>query len=110
MANIPTVDFAPFMRSEGAVVDQPPTPAQLSTAAVINATFVHHGFLLLSNVGITPQQLTSYFSMASSIFSLPDEYKRTNLISIDTVVNIGYTARGIETLNNKRPADIKEVH
>eukprot|EP00177_Eucheuma_denticulatum_P003397 GFKZ01006138.1.p1 GENE.GFKZ01006138.1~~GFKZ01006138.1.p1 ORF type:complete len:344 (+),score=32.42 GFKZ01006138.1:261-1292(+) len=106
---IPTIDFTPFMSSTGVVMNEPPTPSQRHTAAAINAAFTDHGFLQLSNLGISSADLQAYFSMAAAIFSLPQSEKLSKLLPLDAELNVGYAA-GVETLNTERAPDIKETY
>lgn len=109
MSDIPTIDFGPFMREEGAVCGESPTVEQRKCASEINEAFRVHGFLFLQNIGVTEEDLTAYYNMAGGLFALPEQHKNAKLKPLDPESNVGYAASGIETLNSKRAPDLKEV-
>lgn len=109
MASIGTIDISPFMASEGATVGDAPTQAQVEVAAQINDAFRDDGFLFIDGIGISDEQLEQYYEMSATLFSLPDDYKKSSLKQIDRKTNAGYAGSGIESLNSKRKPDLKEV-
>lgn len=109
MSDIPTIDFNPFMLEKGAVCGKAPTVEQRQCASEINEAFRVHGFLFLQNIGVSEEDLKTYYDMAKDLFALSDQHKKTKLKPLDPDSNVGYAASGIETLNSKRPPDLKEV-
>lgn len=109
MADIPTIDFSPFMQDNGAICGEAPTVEQRKCAQEINSAFRVHGFLFLENIGVSSQELQLYYDMAAALFSLPNEHKRTKFVQLTPETNIGFIGLGHESLNRKRPPDLKEV-
>lgn len=104
-----TIDFSPFMVSEGAVIGDAPTPEQVAVSAEINDAFRGSGFVFLDGIGITSDELDRYYEMSGMLFALPDEHKKSQLKQIDQKSNSGFSAMGVEGLNSKRGPDLKEV-
>ena len=86
----PTVDFAPFMADEGVTIGEPPTRAQAEAARAIHASYRDHGFLHLTDFGLTPQLLRSAFDTSARLFSLPTDVKMNELPRISPGTNLGY--------------------
>lgn len=97
------------MQDRGATRGEAPTVEQRKCAHEINNAFRVHGFLFLEDLGVTMQDLRTYFDMARALFALPDEYKSSKLVQLTPETNIGFIGSGFETLNTKRPSDLKEV-
>jgi len=107
--SIPTIDFSPFTQPIGAVVGNAPTREQLSVGKDINQACRDTGFMFLQNIGLSEEELQSYFRASQSLFALPEDYKTKRLRQIDPVSNAGYTGFGSESLNKNRAPDLKEV-
>lgn len=109
-AKIVTIDLGPFLRDEGVVIGAPPTDCQLSTAAKIDSSCKAHGFVQVTNFGLTPELRDTVFQAACELFSLPESHKLDKLKRITPETNTGYAPYGHESLNRSRPADLKEAY
>jgi isopenicillin N synthase-like dioxygenase len=108
-STIPTIDFTPFMKEEGIVVDQAPTPAQLQVAQAIDAACRDHGFLYLTNFGLAKADRDEVFAAAAALFALDEGVKTTQLRPIHPIDNMGYAALYSESHNKSRPPESKEA-
>lgn len=108
-STIPTIDFMPFMKEEGIVVGQDPTPAQLQVAQAIDAACRDHGFLYLTNFGLSKADRDEIFAASAALFALDEEVKKTQLRPIHPVDNMGYAALYSESHNKSRPPESKEA-
>mmetsp|Transcript_69126 Transcript_69126/g.214563 ORF Transcript_69126/g.214563 Transcript_69126/m.214563 type:complete len:340 (+) Transcript_69126:118-1137(+) len=108
MASPPVIDFAPFLREEGAVVGAPATDAQAAVLRALDAVNRSTGFAYLDNVGITQEDLRQWFAGARELFAQPEDHKLRGLQQLDPSANVGYSPVGQERLNASRPADLKE--
>ena len=102
-AQVPTVDFAPFMREEGAVIGEAPTEAQLHVARQIDAACRGAAFLHLINFGVTPALRQAAFDASARLFALPD--KETRLTLINSGTNRGYSPFLSENINRAARKD-----
>ena len=109
-AKIVTIDLGPFLRDEGVVIGAPPTDCQLSTASKIDSSCKAHGFVQVTNFGLTPELRDTVFQAACELFSLPESHKLDKLKRITPETNTGYAPYGHESLNRSRPADLKEAY
>ena len=103
VAQVPTVDFAPFMRDEGAVIGEAPTEAQLQVARQIDAACRGSAFLHLVNFGVTPALRKAAFDASAQLFALPNKETRLPLINADT--NRGYSPFLSENINRAARKD-----
>ena len=97
---IPTIDFS--------VYDEQSDAALEVLASQVSEALSQSGFMKIVNLGISPEQIDRNFDLAKWFFSQPEEDK-----SISTYVsvneNFGYQALGIEHLDPKKPADLKQT-
>ena len=105
---LPSVDLGPFMVDEGVVVGEAPTVAQSTAAAAIHAISTNHGFMHITNWGMTKELKDEAFAAAEELFALPEAEKMEQLNRITPQTNIGYAPYGLEMLNRSRPPDLKE--
>lgn len=105
---MPSVDLGPFMAEEGVVVGDPPTAAQTAAAQKINATCKGHGFMHITNWGLSGEMSDEAFAAAEELFALPEEEKlKLNRITPET--NRGYAPFKCTNLNRSRPPDLLEA-
>ena len=105
----PTVDLSPFMRDEGVVIGEPPTTAQLAAAATIDRGCRVHGFMHVTNFGLSDDLQRRAFAASRELFALPEEVKHQTLSRISPKTNMGYAPFAYEQLNRARAADLKEA-
>jgi isopenicillin N synthase-like dioxygenase len=106
---LPSVDLGPFLREEGVIVNDPPTVEQLSVSRAINEGCRHHGFLHLTNFGLTEALRKQIFQASSDLFHLDDSHKSNNLKRIKPSDNMGYSPFQTESINVSRPPELKEA-
>lgn len=104
----PVVDFTPFMADEGAVIGEAMTASQAAVAQQLHEVNSGTGFAYISNIGITAEDLQSWFAASKELFAIPEEYKLQVLPRIRPETNTGYSPVGQERLNSRRGADMKE--
>ena len=97
------------MADEGVTIGEPPTRAQADSARAIHASYRDHGFLHLTDFGLTPQLLRSAFDTSARLFSLPTDVKMIELPRISPGTNLGYAPLASEKANHSRPADLREM-
>jgi isopenicillin N synthase-like dioxygenase len=106
---LPTVDLGPFLREEGVIVNDPPTVAQLSVSRKIDKCCRQHGFLHLTNFGLTDALRKQVFQASSDLFHQDDSHKREKLKRIKPSDNMGYSPVQSESINKSRPPELKEA-
>mmetsp|Transcript_2263 Transcript_2263/g.4174 ORF Transcript_2263/g.4174 Transcript_2263/m.4174 type:complete len:389 (-) Transcript_2263:94-1260(-) len=108
---VPSVDFSPFLTNDGVMASPPapPTPMQLHVAKQIHETCCQHGFLHMTNIGLSPDLIQDAFQGSQELFDLPLDHKECVLKRLDTVHNTGYSPFATERLNRARNSgDMKE--
>jgi isopenicillin N synthase-like dioxygenase len=106
---LPTVDLDPFLREEGVIVNEPPTDAQLLASRKIDKACRQHGFLHLTNFGLTDALRKRVFLSSKNLFHQDDSHKREKLKRINPSDNVGYSPVQSESLNVSRPPELKEA-
>mmetsp|Transcript_1202 Transcript_1202/g.2769 ORF Transcript_1202/g.2769 Transcript_1202/m.2769 type:complete len:356 (-) Transcript_1202:238-1305(-) len=109
-AFIVTVDLGPFMVDEGVVVGAAPTAAQQAVAAAIDEACRDHGFVQVTNFGVTAELRRRTFAAAEKLFAQPEAHKNECYRALRPETNTGYSGFGKEQLNRGRPADLKEAY
>eukprot|EP00965_Chrysotila_dentata_P148647 4908535-Pleurochrysis_carterae.AAC.1 len=109
MTTIPTLDFAAFLKDEGAIIGEEPTVGQARVASQINDACKDHGFVFIRNLGLPDGLREKTFEASRGLFDLDDQYKRDNLCRSNPETNAGYAPFGSESTNKSRPADLKEA-
>lgn len=101
---VPSVDFSPFLTNDGVMATPPaaPTPMQLRVAKQIHETCCQHGFLHVTNIGLSPDLIQAAFQGSKELFDLPLGHKECILKRLDTVDNTGYSPFASERLNRAR--------
>lgn len=107
-ANVPSVDFSPFMVNEGVVVAQTPTQGQLDVAEAIDKACRLHGFLYLTNFGLSREERDDAFAASRQLFALSNETKADSLRRLGTTDNMGYAPYQSESHNPARPPELSE--
>jgi isopenicillin N synthase-like dioxygenase len=109
MSLIPTIDFSSFLvgdediSAEVAAVGL--TYDQKKVCDSINQACRDHGFVRLVGAGI---DANSAFAAAKDLFGLPDEAKQ-RIKRIDPQSNMGYSPFASESLNVRRPPELKKA-
>jgi isopenicillin N synthase-like dioxygenase len=107
-SELPTVSLASFIgECGGCVVGDEPTPEQRLTAGQIDAVFRRHGFLYLTDFGVSEEDVRVVFNNMKRLFALNDEEK-AKLSKFDPRTNTGFSKFAAEALNTLRPPDLKE--
>ena len=109
VAEIPIIDFSPFQKDEGVVVNDPPTKGQLQVAKEIDAACRLHGFLFLANFGLEDEEREKTFQASADLFDLDESHKVSVLKRIKPEDNTGYAPMRSESLNRSRPPEMKEA-
>lgn len=99
-AEVPTVDFGPFMRDEGVVIGEEPTQAQLEVARKIDESCRGSAFLHLTNFGVSPDLQGAAFRESAALFAMED--KEEKLTRIHPSTNTGYSPFLSENINRAR--------
>ena len=109
-ADIPTIDFSPYLIDEGIIVGNEPTKAQLDVAQQIDVACRVHGFIHLINFGLTDTLREQCFNVSKDLFDMSTEHKLTKLNRITPTTNMGYSPYESEKLNPKRTStELKEA-
>lgn len=101
---IPSVDLGPFFEDKGVVVGELPTKDQERVASTINAVCQEHGFVHVTNFGMSSSFGESLVEAAKEVFVDPEEYTPWSPLT-----NTGFSAYRNESLNTNRPPDLKEA-
>ena len=110
VATIPVIDFGPFMVDQGVVIHEDPTPDQLCVARAIDEACRNHGFLYLTNFGLSVGQQMEVFNAARELFALPTEHKLNALRRIGSEDNRGYAPYASESHHVARPPEESEKY
>ncbi|KAJ7998395.1 hypothetical protein DPEC_G00222250 [Dallia pectoralis] len=103
---IPVVDFAAYKLGKHEVSGE-----QLeSLSGELKAAFTEVGFVYLKNTGITQQEVDEVMNISKKFFLQPDDKKQPFLrTSFANSPNHGWLCSETESLNPKRPGDLKEA-
>ena len=85
-----------------------PTAAQEAVAKILDRACRDHGFVAVTNFGLTPALRRNALSASKALFAQSDAAK-SRMSPISPQTNMGYAAYGAEKLNRSRPADLKEA-
>jgi isopenicillin N synthase-like dioxygenase len=97
---LPVIDFSTFD------INEPETLVKIGKD--IDEALSTIGFMAVSNLDVTPSQLSSIFESSKSFFAqTPAEKSRSAYRSADE--NFGYQSLGVEHLDPGQPSDIKET-
>ena len=66
------------------------------------------GFMSISHLDVTPEQLSEVFSVSQAFFASDDETKRRSAYG-SAEENFGYQGLGVEYLDPTKPSDVKET-
>lgn len=101
---VPSVDLSPFFTNDGVMATPPaaPTLLQLEVAKQIHETCCQHGFLHVTNFGLSPELIHDAFQGSQELFDLPLEHKQSVLKRLGTQDNTGYSPFASERLNRAR--------
>jgi len=98
--DIPVIDIAPLASPDAA--------ARQQVAAQIGAACRGTGFFLITGHGVPPALVADTFAAAHEVFALPAAAKRELAIARHGH-NRGYVGLGVEALDEKTAADLKEA-
>lgn len=102
IAQVPTVDFSPFLRDEGIVVGDPPTAEQLEVARQIDDSCRGSAFLHIVNFGLTRELRDAAFLESKHLFDLKQDHKESQLRRIHPTTNTGYSPLFSENINRSQ--------
>ena len=106
-AQIPLVDFSPFQMEEGVCIGEEATPHQLRVSQQINEACRVHGFVHLTNFGLSKQLYDSVLQKTEELFR--DEDLKSNLPLLNRLTNVGFQPYKTENFDEKqRDMDLKE--
>ena len=107
-AHVPQINFGPFLKDEGILVGDAPTPGQLAVAQAMDAACRHHGFLYLTNFGLSKADRRAAFDAAHVLFGLDRATKIDGLRRLGPTDNMGYAPYKYESHNPRRPPELSE--
>jgi len=107
LSAIPTIDFAPFLVDEGCVAGGSPTASQRRVANEIDTAMRDCGFLYVTGLGISDDDVRSVFGLARDLFERPDEQKAAEM-HIKTLTGAGYAPMRSEAINPGRVPDLHD--
>jgi isopenicillin N synthase-like dioxygenase len=106
--SIPTIDFSSFLVVEDISTDaEDLTLEQKKVCESIDRACRDHGFVRLVGTGLP--DANAAFAAAKDLFGLPDEVKQQHIQRIDPQSNMGYSPFASESLNVRRPPELKEA-
>ena len=103
---IPSVDLGPFFEEKGVVIGKDPTDEQREVASTINQVCRKHGFVHVTNFGMSSEMGERLFAATGELF---DPTKTQDYAAWSPATNTGYSAYRNESLNRNRPPDLKEA-
>ena len=111
VADIPTIDFSPYLRNEGVIIGEDPTPNQLHVSKQIDIACRNHGFIYLINFGLSEDLRKKCFQSSKELFHQSPQHKLNEMNRITPQTNIGYSPYQSEQLNPLRKAtpELKEA-
>lgn len=101
--------MAAFMRDEGVLAGLDATPEQRKAAEAIDAACRGSGFIYLTDFGLSESLRDRAFAASEELFGLSENTKLGSLRRLSANSNFGYGPLGLEGLNRRRAADLKEV-
>lgn len=107
--SIPTIDFAPFLNEEGAVIGTEPTSEQVAVAKQMDEVCRNHGFLHIINFGLSDGLRSQAFQSSKELFDLSEDFKKNHLRRINPKDNMGFAPVLSESINRSRPNELKEA-
>lgn len=105
--DIPSVDLKPFFEEKGVVIGDTPTRDQLEVARTIHRACQDHGFVHVTNFGLTREVGDSLFEASREVFDNPTKHE--DYAPWAPAHNTGYSPYRNESLNANRPPDLKEA-
>lgn len=105
--DIPSINLQPFFEDKGVVIGQDPTPDQRQVAATIHQACQEHGFVHVTNFGLTKEMGDRLFAASKDLFDNPN--KSNDYQPWSPVSNTGFSPYRNESLNANRPPDLKEA-
>ncbi|MEM7016378.1 MAG: 2-oxoglutarate and iron-dependent oxygenase domain-containing protein, partial [Pseudomonadota bacterium] len=97
---VPILDFASFDDRNDDAVNQ--------LARRLDEALTTHGFVALTNIGLTPELRDKAFAIAQNFFEQPPALKSPYLYR-DDQANFGYQPPLAESLDPKASGDLKET-
>lgn len=97
---LPVIDFSTFDLSKPDTL--------LNIAKKMEATLTNKGFMSVSNLDITPEQVSSIFATSRAFFSQTETLKNKSKYGLASE-NFGYQGLGAEYLDPKQNFDLKET-
>ena len=103
---IPSVDLGPLFQEKGVVIGEEPTDDQREVASVINRICRKHGFVHVTNFGMSMQFGQRLFAASEELFhpARTGQYEPWS-----PATNTGFSSYRNESLNRNRPPDLKEA-
>ncbi|XP_040894879.1 UPF0676 protein C1494.01 [Toxotes jaculatrix] len=104
--SIPVVDFGAYSLNERDVSDQ----LLHNLSKELKTAFTEVGFVFLKNTGITQEEVDHVMDVSKKFFLQPDEVKQPfSRKSFANNPNHGWVSLETESLNPRRPGDLKEA-
>ncbi|KAI3371066.1 hypothetical protein L3Q82_023708 [Scortum barcoo] len=105
--SIPVVDFGAYSLDRKDVLLDEPTH---SLSQELRKAFVDVGFVFLTNTGVTQEEVDRAMEVSKKFFLQPDELKRPfRRGNFANSPNHGWVSLETESLNPRRPGDLKEA-
>lgn len=105
--DLPSVDLQPFFEDKGVVLGYAPTEDQRMAAMTIHRACQEHGFVHVTNFGLTKEMGEALFEASREVFANPN--KHGDYAPWSPAHNTGYSPYRNESLNANRPPDLKEA-
>ncbi|XP_056455623.1 uncharacterized protein LOC130389719 [Gadus chalcogrammus] len=104
--NIPVIDFSPCNLGENSVLDE----HIVDLGRQLKSSFTEIGFVYLKNTGITQEEVEQVMDISKTFFLQPVEMKVPfRRGSFANFPNHGWVSSEAESLNPRRPGDLKEA-
>ena len=104
---ITSVSLAPFFEEKGVVAREAPAKDQLLVATTINRACQEHGFVHVTNFGMSKDISKKVFAASKELFDNPN--KHNDYVPSSPSTNTEFSAFRNESLNKNRPPDLKEA-
>ncbi|KAI4889856.1 hypothetical protein NFI96_029383 [Prochilodus magdalenae] len=105
MDSIPVIDFGAYRLGVNDVTDD----KLHSLSEEVKTALTEIGFVYLTNTGIDEEEVEHVRAISKKFFLLPEEKKRPFSRGSFSNVNHGWVSLGTESLNPRRPGDLKEA-
>ncbi|KAI4889855.1 hypothetical protein NFI96_029382 [Prochilodus magdalenae] len=105
MDSIPVIDFGAYRLGVNDVTDD----KLHSLCEEVKTALTDTGFVYLKNIGIDEEEVEHVRAISKKFFLLPEEKKRPFSRGSFSNVNHGWVSLGTESLNPRRPGDLKEA-